>query len=100
MCLFAHTGYLVLREGNPSSVSDVLTGETTMIRATVDIIPAHAASRIVTIHEQLNLSPHVWSPVDRERLSAEQSQLWDRYFPGKAYEEIAALVPAFMLKAA
>lgn len=70
------------------------------MRATVDLIPEHVASRIVSIHEQLNLSPHVLSPVDRERLAAEQTRLWEEHFPGKAYEEIAALVPAFMLQAA
>lgn len=65
----------------------------------VDLIPEHVASRIVAIHEQLNLSPHVLSPLDRERLVSEQTKLWDECFPGKAYEDIAALVPAFMLAA-
>ena len=65
----------------------------------VDLIPEHVASRIVAIHEQLNLSPHVLTPVNREKLSAEQTMLWDTYFPGYAYEQIAALVPAFMLAA-
>lgn len=69
------------------------------MRASVDLIPEHVASRIVAIQEQLALSHTVMPPCDRERLASEQTQLWDQYFPGKAYEEIAALVPAFMIAA-
>lgn len=66
----------------------------------VDFIREHVASRIVAIQEQLTLSPHVLSPLDREALAAEQSKLWDECFRGKAYEQIAALVTPFLLKAA
>lgn len=66
------------------------------MRAQVDLIPEHVASRIVAIQEQLNLSHTVMLPCDREKLAAEQTRLWDEYFFGKAYEEISALVPAFI----
>jgi hypothetical protein len=68
------------------------------MRATVDLIPEHVASRIVAIQEQL-VSHLIYVP-DRARLAAEQSRLWAEYFPGKAYEEIAALVPAFIAQKA
>lgn len=64
------------------------------MRATVDLIPEHVASRIVSIQEQL-LS-HVIQVPDRVRLAEEQSRLWGEHFPGKPYEEIKALVPAFI----
>lgn len=68
-----------------------------MNRARVDLIPEHVASRIVAIQEQLTSS--VMYVPDRARLAAEQTRLWDEHFPGKAYEEIAALVPVFMVAA-
>lgn len=69
------------------------------MRKTVDLIPEHVASRIVAINEQLNLAPHVLPPCDRERLAREQTRLWDEYFPGKPYEQVAALVKPFLLAA-
>jgi hypothetical protein len=64
------------------------------MRAQVDLIPEHVASRIVSIQEQL--VSHVIQVPDRARLAEEQSRLWAEHFPGKAYEEIAALVPTFI----
>lgn len=64
----------------------------------VDLIPEHVASRIIAINEQLRLQ-HAMAPVDRLALQREQSQLWDDHFPGKAFEEIATLVPVFLLAA-
>jgi hypothetical protein len=61
----------------------------------VTLIPEQVAGRIITIQEALAAS-HVLVH-DRERLIAEQSQLWDEVFPGKPYEEIRALTNAFML---
>ena len=69
------------------------------MRAQVDLIPEHVASRIVAIQERLALGHTVMLPCDREKLAAEQATLWDEHFPGKPYEEIAALVPAFMIAA-
>lgn len=65
------------------------------MRAQVDLIPEHVASRIIAIQERLNLS-HVYTPIDRARMLREQTALWDEHFPGKAFEEIRAMVPAFV----
>lgn len=65
----------------------------------VDFIPEHVASRIVAIQERLSLNHTVMLPCDREKLQTEQTQLWDTYFPGVAYEEIAARVPSFLIAA-
>lgn len=63
----------------------------------VTLIPEHVASRIVAIQEQLH-DPAILV-LERTRLQAEQSKLWDEVFRGKPYEEIAALVKPFMLAA-
>lgn len=64
---------------------------------TVRLIPEHAASRIVAIQDRLNT--HDLLPSERERLSAEQSDLWDAAFPGQPFEVIRALVSPFLLAA-
>lgn len=67
-------------------------------RRSVDLTPQTAASRVVRIHGQLAQS-HVLSPIDWHTLQAEKTALWDEYFPGYAYEDIAALVPSFLIAA-
>lgn len=55
----------------------------------VGLLPEHTASRIVALQSQLNMAALGW--LERRRLLTEQQKLWDEAFPGKPYEEIAAL---------
>jgi hypothetical protein len=64
---------------------------------TVGLLPEHTASRIVAIQGQLD--SHDITPETRERLTEEQSKLWDEAFPGKPFEEIKAIVAPFLLAA-
>jgi hypothetical protein len=47
-----------------------------------------AAARIVSLNETL-VREQFLGPQKREALMVEQAELWDSYFPGRPYDEIA-----------